>query len=365
MNSANIQTLLQRLGCSRIHQSGQHVYSSCPLAPYTHAKRVDAHPSFTVMVDDTSISGAKCHACNFSGSLLELMYKFQSASHRKCSDLISFVEQNNGPTFGSLIERLRAKHAGQEAALAQRVAWREAKAANPELPPPPPPATESVFDPNKEIAGIRGVQLSLQMKVGERDLQVLSEDTLTRWRPPSGEVLEHLLRERRVTPEMLKLWEVGWDAKYGRIMIPVRDVQKRLVGYSGRAFGENVKPKYMHAKGFRRDFYLYGEHLWERDVGGTLCVVEGFFDVWRLVSYGYKAGAVMGSHLSEFQIEKIVRYFDNVLIVPDGDKPGYEASQKMFEQLSVRLPSHVVPTPQGMDPDDFLRDDAQLFLGAP
>jgi DNA primase len=363
MNASNIQTLLSRLGSTRIHQSGQHVYSSCPLAPYTHAKRVDAHPSFTVMVDDSGISGAKCHACNFSGSLLELMYKFQSASHRKVSDLIVFVEQNNGPTFGSLIEKIKAKHAGQEAALAQREAWRAAKASSPDLPPPAP--VESVSDPNKEIAGIRGVQLSLQMKVGERDLQVLPEDALSKWREPAGEVLEYLLHARHTTPQMLKLWEVGWDAKYGRIMIPVRDVQKRLVGYSGRAFSDSVKPKYMHAKGFRRDFYLYGEHLWEYGKGGTLCVVEGFFDVWRLVDYGYRAGAVMGSHLSEFQIEKIVRYFDNVLIVPDGDKPGYEASQKMFEQLSVRLPAHIVPTPQGMDPDDFSRDDARLFLGEP
>lgn len=364
MNASNIQTLLSRLGSTRIHQSGQHVYSSCPLAPYTHAKRVDAHPSFTVMVDDSGISGAKCHACNFSGSLLELMYKFQSASHRKVSDLIVFVEQNNGPTFGSLIEGLMKKHAGEEAHAQAREEWRAKKAAQPDLKEPPPPPVPA-FDPNREIAGIRGVQLSLQMKVGDRDLQVLPEDTLASWKEPSGEVLEHLLHERRLTPAMLKQWEIRWDAKYGRIMIPVRDVLKRLVGYSGRAFSDGVKPKYMHAKGFRRDFYLYGECLWEERRSATCCLVEGFFDVHRLVSYGYSCGAVMGSHLSDFQIEKLVKYFDKVLIVMDGDKPGYDAARKIFEQVSPRLPAHIVPTPVGMDPDDFLREDARLFLGEP
>lgn len=362
MNAANIQQLLSRLSCSKIHISGHAVYSSCPLAPYTHSKGRDEHPSFSVIIDDAHISGAKCHACNFSASLMELVYKYQSLSRRNCADLISFVEQHNGMSFGSLIENLKRKHAGLEA----REQWRAAKARDPEADlPPPPPSPEPEYDPTKEIAGIRGVQMSLQMKVGERDLQVLPEETLKRWRAPSGEVLEYLLHARRAPLEMLKFWEVGWDQKFGRIMIPVRDVQKRLVGYSGRAFSANTKPKYMHAKGFRRDFYLYGEHLWEEGKGGTLCVVEGFFDVWRLVSYGYKAGAVMGSHLSEFQIEKIVRYFDNVLIVPDGDQPGYEAAKKMFEQLSVRLPAHIVPTPQGFDPDDFAREEARSYLGEP
>lgn len=363
MNASNIQTLLGKMGCTKIRHVGSKVYSSCPLAPYTHAKRSDNHPSFTVMVDDTSISGARCHACNFSGSLLELMYRFQNVSHRKCSELIAFVENNNGPTFGSLIASIRKKHKEEDERAKQRAEWRAMKEANAELPEPPPP--EPTFDPNREIAGIRGVQLSLQMKVSDRDLQILPEDTLARWQEPSGEVLEYLLHERRLTLEMLKQWEIRWDDKYGRIIIPVRDVMKRLVGYSGRAFSDGVKPKYMHAKGFRRDFYLYGECLWEERRSATCCLVEGFFDVHRLVSYGYSCGAVMGSHLSDFQIEKLVKYFDKVLIVMDGDKPGYDAAKKIFEQVSPRLPAHIVPTPVGMDPDDFLREDARLFLGEP
>jgi hypothetical protein len=365
MNANDIQMLLGKLGSTKIHTSGQWVYSSCPLAPYTHKKGFDAHPSFTVAVDTNGISGAKCHACNFSGSLMELMYKFQRASSRPCNDLIAFVEKNNGPTFINLVESIRRKHEAEDSYAAARRAHRE----NPEAVAPPPPP--KAWDPDKEVAGITGVQMDLQMKLGDRELLILPEETFNRWQHPTDEVLDYLTgtgdspygKRRNLSAEMLKLWEIRWDSHTGRVIIPVRDCKQRLVGHSGRAFSPQMKPKYMHAKGFRRDFYVYGEHLWKGS--GTCCLVEGFFDVHRLVSYGYQAGAVMGSALSEFQLEKIVRNFDRVLVFPDGDQPGYVAGRKWYEQVSVRLPATVVPTPEMMDPDDFSRDEARMFLGDP
>lgn len=358
MNAENIQILLKKLGCEKVYRSGDWVYSSCPLALYKHPSRSDRHPSFSVSVEEEGRSGARCHACNYSGSLMELMYTLERASSKRYGEQIAFVEANNGMTYGSLIEGLRKKMGIQTARAAK---YEEARKNGTALPPPPDP----VWDPTKEVAGITGVQMNLMKKLGERDLQVLPENTLERFKPLTGEVLAYVEHERRLTPSMIQRWELKWDRQYGRIVIPVRDCKQRLVGHSGRAFSENLKPKYMHAKGFRRDFYLYGENLWEEGKGGTCCVVEGFFDVHRLVDYGYKAGAMMGSYLSEFQIEKLVRFFDKALIVPDGDKPGYDAAKKNFEMLSVRMPAHIVPTPWGQDPDDYSRSEALELLGSP
>ncbi len=350
MNSSNITVLLNRLGCSKVKDGGSWVYSSCPLAPYTHSKARDEHPSFSVAVDQSGVSGCRCHACHFDGSLLALVWKLASLSHTSMDEVVEFVRLNNGPTLSSIATSIKKKHAEQAMF-----------AANPEKAPKVVP-----WDPEREVAGIKGVQLDLLVKLGDKnDLPLLPENALSSFVKPQGEVLEYLLNDRHLSREMLEQWDIRWDSYARRIVIPVWDCKKRLVGYSRRAFDDGVKPKYMHADGFKRDFYLYGEHLWEPGQGGACHIVEGFFDVKRLVSYGYRCGAVMGSYLSDFQLEKIVRFFDRVVIVPDGDKPGYDAADLMFKRISPRLPTHIVHTPVGMDPDDFTRDFAVELLGAP
>lgn len=360
MNAEGIEFFLRELGCSKIRRGGGWVYSSCPLAPWKHRKARDEHPSFTVAVDLSGISGCRCHACDFKGSLLTLLWAVQGCSHRNMDELADFVRKNNGPTMASVADSIRKKRADQ---IARELS--------------PPTAAEKAlpaYDWNREVAGIKGVQVDWIAKLeGLDDLPLLPEDTLAKYKPCSGKVLDYLTGEgkseyglrRRLTPAMLAKWEVCWDESFKKIVIPVRDCKQRLVGYSQRAFDVGAKkgPKYLHAKGFRRDFYLYGENFWTP--GGTGYVVEGFFDVMRLQSYGYKAGATMGTHLSEFQIEKFIRYFDNIVIVPDGDEPGYAASKTQYQQLSVRLPTRIAHTPEGYDPDDFSPAQAEYLLGAP
>jgi DNA primase len=133
------------------------------------------------------------------------------------------------------------------------------------------------------------------------------------------------------------------------------------VGISGRAFHAEQLPKYLHSSGFRRDYYLYGEYQARTGERGFLC--EGFFDVIYLRQYGYNAVAMLGSHLSRFQVEKLVKFFSDVVIVPDGDGPGYEAAKKAEAQLSPRLPTIVAKVPFGKDPDQLDENELTSLLG--
>lgn len=363
MIGTDVEFLLKELGCSKIRNAGGVVYASCPLARWTHRKSRDEHPSFTVMVDDAGISGAKCHACGFSGSLLELVFKAKEhagspSTKAQMNELADFVRGHNGPSFGLRMKARRERKTKQEE--------RELSMTPEERAAPP-------FDWNREVAGIKGVQVDWITKLeGKDDLPILPEDALSKFEPCTGKVLDWLTGEgkgeygerRNLTLEMIKQWEICWDPKFKSVIFPIRDCKGRLVSHSARGLDLNRKgPKYMHSKGFKRDFYVYGEHLWKP--GGTGVITEGFFDVMRLNAFGYKAGAAMGTALSEFQIEKLIRYCDIVVIATDGDAAGYEAAPRWYKQLSERLPTRIAKIPEDYSPGDFSFDQARFVLGDP
>lgn len=365
MNASDIDWLLRELRCDKIRQSGDHVYATCPFARWRHKSGRDEHPSFAVAIDNTNVSGARCHtgSCGFSGPLISLVFEYRDLSGHNVDDLLDFVRANNGGTITSAAERIRKRRAA-EAVRGDLSAPTEAE------------KKMKVYDWDREVAGLKGVQVDWIAKLdGADDLPVHDDSVLNKYTTnfPSG-VREYLMgsgpseygAKRRLTAEMIKTWGLCWDSSQHKIIFPIRDCKQRLVGYSQRSFVPKEKesgPKYMHTKGFRRDFYVYGEHLWTP--GGTGCIVEGFFDAQRLHYYGYKPGAVMGTHLSEFQLEKLVRNFEYLVIVPDGDEAGYEAADRWYRQCRDRLPTRVAKTPEGMDPDDFTKDFAARTIGAP
>jgi DNA primase len=198
----------------------------------------------------------------------------------------------------------------------------------------------------------------------------LPDMALTLLDPLSGPQLEYVLNTRKLEPLTIEVWELKWNPETSRIAIPIRDEKMRLVGISGRSFYEWQKPKYLHSKGFKRDYYLYGEQLLtEKTVESPSRIgylVEGFFDVIKLWQYGYdNVFAMMGSYLSAAQEQRLVSNFDAVVIVPDGDKPGYEASERIQTKLKKRLRCTITPMPVGYDPDDLTEAMAKMLLGEP
>ena len=197
------------------------------------------------------------------------------------------------------------------------------------------------------------------MIVPESKLEALEE------LPP--QVLEYLTGPRRkLSPFTIELWGLRWNPYSRRIMIPVRDWKGKLVAMTGRAMDKAIEPnvgvpeqqpKFMHSKGFHRDFFLFGEHLVEQ--GDTGYLIEGHWDAMYMRQMGYgNAVAVMGSHLSGIQVEKAVTMFKEVVIFPDGDKAGGEAAVRWEHALLGRVPVAVADCVPDMDPDDY--DQYQL-----
>jgi DNA primase len=100
--------------------------------------------------------------------------------------------------------------------------------------------------------------------------------------------------------------------------------------------------------------------------GRTGYVVEGFFDVIGLWQSGYRnAVAIMGSYPSKHQVEKMTKFFTNIVIVPDGDNAGRDMALKVMEAVKPFLPVHMVDMPSGKDPADLSPSELADRLGPP
>ena len=86
-------------------------------------------------------------------------------------------------------------------------------------------------------------------------------------------------------------------------------------------------------------------------------MVEGYMDAISLYSSGFKnVVASMGTSLTQDQARLIKRYTDTVLISYDGDAAGQKANLRGLDILKGEgLNVKVVPLPDGLDPDDVIK----------
>lgn len=333
MDAPQVEILLHALGCTKIKQGyNAWVNATCPLAQWKHRSGHDENPSFGISVEPHGASKYKCHACGTSGELAYLLWSVARYSKRDMSQWMNFIQLHNGPSMNDLDSR-----------NAQATAF--GKRARP-------------------IAGIAIDPEQMERKQPIPELPIVPESALDDLRGLPDFVLEYLTGpERRLTMESIKLWALGWHGTARRVAIPIRDVSGALVGISGRAFDHGQKPKYLHSAGFRGAFYLYGEHIARQQQ--PVHLVEGFFDVIYLVQRGYNAVAMQGAHISPFQIEKLKKLFSEVIIVPDGDEPGYEAAARAVVTISKAIPAKIASMPVGKDPDQLDDDEMINILGPP
>lgn len=130
--------------------------------------------------------------------------------------------------------------------------------------------------------------------------------------------------ERGYTEDTLRYFRVGTTEK-GSILIPYYADFKHpesLLGYQERWYADHDR-RVRNSKGFNKREYLYNLDTSHDYV----IVVEGQSDVWRLHQYGYNACALMGSDISEWQVEKLSQ-FKKVYLALDNDEAGRRGVEK-------------------------------------
>ncbi|MEW6203243.1 MAG: DNA primase [bacterium] len=150
-----------------------------------------------------------------------------------------------------------------------------------------------------------------------------------------------------------------YDRFRGRLIFPLRNVTGDVVGFAGRAMGDET-PKYINTPQspvFDKGRLLYGlDHAKRHIVDSSLILTEGYTDVIALHRAGIRnAVASMGTALTEFQVEAVRRYCTSVFLAYDSDIAGDAATLRGIEMMIERgLDLRVVSLPAGKDPDSIV-----------
>ncbi len=157
---------------------------------------------------------------------------------------------------------------------------------------------------------------------------------------------------------------------YDRVMFPIVNHRGEVTGFGGRALNDDIKPKYLNTPEtalYKKSFNLYGINT-AKDVirtEGRAFLVEGYVDVIGSYMNGLKcAVAPCGTAVTKDQLKLLSRFTQNIILLLDGDEAGLKGAMRALKE-GVNLEGtklSVLVLPDGMDPDDFFKDnDIQKF----
>jgi DNA primase len=221
---------------------------------------------------------------------------------------------------------------------------------------------------------------------------------------PDGDALARFLGQRGVDSALAV--EAGLlverdsggfrDRFWNRLLFPIRTREGRTVGFGGRALGDAM-PKYLNSAQsaiFDKSALLYGLDLAQDAIrrADQVVIVEGYMDAIAAHQFGHaNVVAAMGTAVTEQQIGLVKRLSRNIVLALDADAAGQGATIRSLEMLPGALDQELTPVgaerdpnrpraetmivwqrrfktnisivrlPQGKDPDELIRRDADSW----
>lgn len=227
-------------------------------------------------------------------------------------------------------------------------------------------------------------------------------------RQPSGKAaLEYLQSERQLNDETIQKFQLGyapagWETLYrylveqkgfsvqlveqaglirrrkesqvsyydyfrDRLIIPIHDLQGRVIGFGGRTLGDE-QPKYLNSP--ETQLFNKGQTLFALNQAkdaiskqDLAVVVEGYFDAIALHANGItNAVASLGTALSLDQVKLLLRYNESKQLVLnfDADKAGNTAAKRAIAEIANlayrgEIQLRILNLPNGKDADEYLK----------
>lgn len=180
-----------------------------------------------------------------------------------------------------------------------------------------------------------------------------------------------------------------YDRFRHRLVVPIRDVQGRVLGFGARALDQDQQPKYLNSPQsslFDKSKIVYGLDVARAAIRetGQVVIVEGYMDALQAHQQGFaNVVAQMGTALTEEQLKQLKRYTSTFILALDADNAGSAATLRGLNvaRQSLRSGSTPVPTadgrlryqsqldadlrvvalPPGQDPDDVLKTGPEAW----
>jgi DNA primase len=154
-----------------------------------------------------------------------------------------------------------------------------------------------------------------------------------------------------------------YDRFRGRLMIPIRDLRGRVVGFGARTLVPDGVPKYLNSPQsdlFDKSALLFGLDQAKKGIreAGEAVIVEGYLDVIQAHQAGFtNLVAQMGTALTETQLRQLKRYTNRFVLALDADLAGQKATLRGLDVARQTLDRDVEIS---FDPRGLLRFEARL-----
>jgi len=282
---------------------------------------------------------------------------------------------------------------------------------------------KSFVDTVRDFAKELGVDLEAAIDPATREKQEIKEATdfaarhfvARLWEPAIGQHAREYLRGRGLDDETMKAFGLGYsplqwtdladklrehgllgfaekaglcarrqrsDGHYdmfrGRVMIPIRSPEGRVIAFGGRLLDGDDGPKYLNSresKLYNKSEILYGVDQARDDIRKKrqAVLVEGYFDCIGLHQAGVKnAVALCSTALTPGHLTLLKRLdAKELVLLLDGDEAGRKAVERLAGAiLAAGVSARVATLPEAEDPDTFARREgptgvASLLKAAP
>lgn len=150
-----------------------------------------------------------------------------------------------------------------------------------------------------------------------------------------------------------------FDRYKNRLMIPIRDIQDRFIGFGGRVLDDS-KPKYINSPEnivYSKRRELFALNIAKKSGKDKILIVEGYMDAISLHQRGINnVVASLGTALTEQQGRLLRKYASQVIIGYDADGAGQAATIRGMEILQnlgcdIRI---LQLDGEAKDPDEYI-----------
>lgn len=131
----------------------------------------------------------------------------------------------------------------------------------------------------------------------------------------------------------------GFTDRYkNRIIFPIINEENKVVAFGARVLDDS-KPKYINSPEniiYSKGRNLYGINIAKDYADKGLILVEGYMDLATMYQAGFKnVVALLGTAITDEQIELIKKYTNKVILIFDSDLAGQCATNRAIEKFKA------------------------------
>ena len=158
----------------------------------------------------------------------------------------------------------------------------------------------------------------------------------------------------------------AYDRFRNRIMFPYITDSKKIVGFSGRIFGEEEGAKYINSPEtpiFHKSSYVYGLHIAKSAIrrNNFSILTEGVIDTIAFHQVGYNcAVATSGTSVTVQHLQTLNKLSQNILLALDSDAAGIKAMLRILPiAFGLEMSVKILSLPENTDPADMMKNDTE------